>query len=314
MANYTAQLQSIGYKFDPNSTNGLNGYQKINGFSFFVQIMPSAESFVVSATCRPQNEGEIIELNKYLEQYVADRKKKVNLANFCNNTISISYKMGIHSNVSTDVKEATDAIIYFINQCGCIPVCSQCGQNVYTDIYSVSGNPTALCPNCFSSIQNSILMSAQSENQTITNIPLGILGAALGGLIGAVIWILFSMLGKIVFLAGFAAGALGIFGFQKLGKKLTKSGLFISIAISFVMLLAGMYFAIAIDIYNAYKDYISFSDSFSLIPYVFQDSEILPAIIRDWGIGIITYIISVIVCAIQFFKEKKVKYKAVKLT
>lgn len=313
MANYQTQLQSLGYKYDTTSTTG---YTKINGFAFSVHIDASSKVYTVSAACRPQDQNGEAEMNKYLQQFASERKKNVNIAAFNNNNIVISYNIGMTANITANVKEAGDAILYFASQCGFIPVCPQCGQPLNTDFYSISGKVVSLCPNCFSNAQNSVMANAQAEAETVTNYPLGILGAALGGLAGAVIWIIFSMLGRIVFLAGFAAGSGGLFGFQKLGKKMSNAGIVISLVISLAMLFAGMYFALAIDVYNAFSEYynISFSDSFSLIPYIFQDSEMLSAICMDWGIGLVTFIVSAVISIIHFKKERKVKNQAVKLS
>ena len=324
MANYQTQLQSLGYRYD---TNTATGYNKINGFSFIVSILTSSKVFIVSADCKPQNENDAVELNKYLQQFTADRKKTVNSAAFDGKTISISYPMGLSTNITDRVKEATDAIMYFIGQCGCVPICRGCGQPVNTDIYAVGGKVASLCPNCFSQVQNGMMAETRAEAEKTTNVPMGILGAALGGLVGAVIWVIFYMLGYIVYIAGFAAGFLGLAGFKKFGKKLTTSGVIISIAISFIMLLAGMYLATAIDVYNAFKEYydITFMDSFSIMSQLFDasselsvlspelHSEFCSSVAYNWIIGMITYVIAAVVSVIQFFKERKIKNQAVRL-
>lgn len=325
MANYQTQLQSLGYRYD---TGSATGYNKINGFSFVVSILPSSKTYIISTDCKPQNENGAIELNKYLQQFTADRKKTVNSAAFDGKTISISYRMGMTANITNEVKEATDAIMYFVAQCNCVPICRGCGQAVNTDIYSVGGKVVSLCPNCFNQVQNGMMAETRAEAEKTTNVPMGILGAALGGLVGAVIWIIFYMLGYIVYIAGFAAGFLGLAGFKKFGKKLTTSGVVISIAISFIMLIAGMYLATAIDVYNAFKEYydITFADSFSIMSQLFDasselsllspelHSEFCSSVAYNWIIGIITYIVAAVISVVQFFKDRKVKNQAVRLS
>ncbi|MDD6490260.1 MAG: hypothetical protein PUG48_10730 [Clostridia bacterium] len=311
MANYQTQLQSLGYNYVQSAATG---YAKFNGIPFMVKIDTPSKTYIVSASCCPQDENGAVTLNSYLQQFSADRKKTVNMANYSNNTISIVYKMGMSTDITANVKEATDAIMYFVAQSSCIPVCNACGQQVATDFYSVRGNVHCLCPNCFNRVQSTMLQQANAESQTSVNYPLGILGAVLGGLVGAVLWVIFSMMGKVVVAAGLVAGFLGVLLFEKLGKKLTLPGLFISLGISLVMLLIGMYFALGIDIYNELKEYITFSEAFSLIPYVFSDSEIIGAIIHDWGFGIIGYILTAVVSIGGFFNKRKVQNQAVRLS
>lgn len=159
-----------------------------------------------------------------------------------------------------------------------------------------------------------MLHQANAASQTSVNYPLGVLGAILGGLAGAVLWIIFSLMGKVIIVAGILSGCLGIVLFEKFGKKLTLPGLFISLGISLVMLLIGMYFALGIDIYNDLKEYISFSDAFSLIPYVFHYSEMKEAIIHNWGFGLIGYIVTAVVSIVGFFSKRKVQNQAVRLS
>ncbi|MGN1457421.1 MAG: hypothetical protein ACI4XP_05650 [Acutalibacteraceae bacterium] len=318
MANYQTQLQSLGYTYVQSAATG---YAKFNGIPFMVKIDPAAKTYTVSASCSPQDENGAVTLNAYLQQFSADRKKTVNMANYSNNTISIVYKSGMSIDITGNVKEATDAIMHFVTQSGCIPVCNACGQQVATDFYSVRGNVHCLCPNCFNRVQSTMLQQANVESQKSVNYPLGVLGAILGGLAGAVLWIIFSMMGKVVVLAGIVAGFLGVLLFEKLGKKMTVPGLFISLGISLVMLLIGMYFALGIDIYNSlsslYRDYgyqMSFFEAFSFISDVFQTPEIIGAIIHDWGIGLIGYIVTAVVSIVGFFCKRNVQNQAVRLS
>lgn len=318
MANNQTQLQALGFKYDNTSATS---YGKINGVDFKITNDPSAKTYTVTAACCPQDEQGAVALNGYLQQFSADRKKTVNMATYRDNTITIVYKSTLSSDITSIAKEAIDAITYFMSQCGCIPVCSVCGQQTATDFYVVRGTVQSLCPNCFNRVQGGMLQQAQIENETSVNYPLGILGAVLGGLVGAVLWIIFSMMGFVVVVAGLAAGIASVMLFEKLGKKLTLPGLIISLVISLVMLLAGMYVALGIDIYNELGPYLSelygynlsFFESFSFIPYMFEDSEMLGAIIHDWGYGIIGYIVTAIIMVVGYFSKRKVKNQAIRL-
>lgn len=319
MANYQTQLQSLGYNY---VASAMMGYAKISGIPFMVKIDSSAKTYTVSASCCPQDEQGAVTLNGYLQQFSADRKKTVNMANYSNNTISIVYKMGMSSDITNNVKEGTDAIMHFVAQSGCVPVCNSCGQQTGTDFYSVRGSVHCLCPNCFNQVQSTMLQQANEASQTSVNYPLGILGAILGGLAGAILWIIFSMMGKIVALAGLVSGFLGVLLFEKLGKKLTLPGLIVSLVISLGMLLIGMYFALGIDIYNELGSYMneyygyqmSFFESFSYIPLVLEDSEMIAALVHDWGFGLVGYIVTAVISIAGFFNKRKVQNQAIRLS
>lgn len=313
MADYKSQLAAIGYKYN-NSGLEATGYNKINGISFTAHMSVSDKVITIEADAVPNGEADVVELQKYLDQFAADRKNIVNTASFNNNVISIAYRLNSPSKAGEYVKEATDAILFFCNQCNCHPVCRVCGKAVNTDFYAVKGQVHPLCPDCFHNLQNTIMSEAQEESNKVTNFPLGIVGAILGGLIGAVLWVIFSMLGRVVVLAGLVSGLAGVFGFKLLGKKLTLAGLITSVIISLAMLLLGMYFALGIDVYNAFKSSgISFSDAFKIIPEILQDKKNLGAAIRDSSFGIVGFIVTAVFSFIQFFNERKIKNQAVRL-
>ena len=171
-----------------------------------------------------------------------------------------------------------------------------------------------MCQECFANVQNNIVDNIYKENRVNTNYPLGIVGSILGGLGGAVIWIIFSMMGRIGYVAGAVAGMGGYFGFKKLGKKMTLKGLIISLAVSLAFLLCGMYVAIGIDIFNAFRDWdVSFLDALQLVPVYLGDPEALGEIIYNHIFGFIMFILGAVCCIAQFFNEKKVKNRVIKL-
>ena len=152
------------------------------------------------------------------------------------------------------------------------------------------------------------------ENQVVTNYPMGVLGAVLGGLGGAVLWIITSLLGKISMIAGLFAGIFGYLGFRKFGKKMTLSGLIISLIVSFVFLLAGMYFAIGVDLFNAVKEYgFTFSEAFELIPVYLTDPDATGEIIYNHIFGFLSYIAGAGICIAGYYNDKKVKNRMIKL-
>ena len=312
MATYQKQLESLGFRYD---TLTANGYHKTDGFCFTVNIMPSTKDYIISSACKPADENLAEPLQTAVQQFAAERKKLIKTAAFNGKMIVIiCHSDDIMPDITKGVSESMNFIRYCINQFGCVPCCETCGNISDAGIYLIENNISMMCQDCFANTQNSIVSNIRKENQVNTNYPLGIAGAVLGGLAGAVIWIVFSMLGKISVVAGGIAGLGGYFGFKKLGKKMTLQGLILSLTISFVFLLGGMYVAIGIDLFNAFKDWgITFSDAFELVPEYLTDSESLGEIIYNHIFGFLTFILGAVCCIAQFHSDKKVKNRVIRL-
>ena len=56
MASYQTQLESMGFRYD---TLTANGYNKINGFCFTVNINPGTKDYIISSACRPADESTV---------------------------------------------------------------------------------------------------------------------------------------------------------------------------------------------------------------------------------------------------------------
>lgn len=86
-------------------------------------------------------------------------------------------------------------------------------------------------------------MSTQMENlvtedwEKKENLPLGLIGAVIGILLGSVLWVLIGQIGFIAGIAGYAIVFCGMKGYQLLGKKLSKTGIIICIVLSFLAII-----------------------------------------------------------------------------
>ena len=328
VTNYAEQFKAAGYGYDDLTATG---YSKINGFCFTVTIDAANRLYTLRRPCRIYNEADTEKLNKELQLFVSQRRKYIRSAIYMKNTMVIVFSMpGITVDITAGVKEGTEACLYYAKQYGAVSSCQKCGNIVETDVYAMEKEVSALCFNCFSGYHSKMAEKTYKEQNTIENVPLGIIGAVLGGLTGAIIWILFSLMGMVVFIAGALSCIAGYFGYKLLGKKMSKKGVAISLIVAFVILIAGMYFSFALRVYNAhnksidewntsYSEYyneapvpnISFSEAFGLVPEYFSDN--IDVILHDYAFGIIMYIITAVACGAQYVRENMLKSRAVRL-
>lgn len=314
MASYEKQLKSLGFGFD---TLTMTGYNKINGFSVRVKINAASRDYTVFTACRPQDSNNETMLSNALQQFASERSRTVKAAVFDGKQIIISYSTGdFTTDITKGVQEAVNATMYYASQFGCMPCCSSCGEFTYTGIYAVENNTIAVCERCFEPVRNSTADRMVRDSEVMTNYPLGIIGAVLGGLAGALCWILFSSLRKITVVAGFLAGLGGIMGFKWLGKKMTFWGLVISIAVSFVFLLCGIYVSLGIDIFTVFQQEgydIGFFESFQWIPFFLEDGDVRGDVIFNVIFGTATFALSAVIGVFQVRQENKIKNRVIKL-
>lgn len=314
MANYKTQMQTIGFGYDELTATG---YNKINNIGFVVRVNPSAKEYTVSAACKPQDESLSGNLSAALQQFAAQRQNMLKTAMFDGKQIHICYQLGFTSDITQGVNDAVNTIVYYVNQFGCVPCCSVCGKISYVDIYSIENNVSALCPDCFGACQRNIAGNIMTDAQTVTNYPMGILGAMLGGLIGAVLWLLFSAMDRVTFLPGLVAGICGIIFFKKMGKKMSKGALAVAVILSFAVYIAGMYLSMGIDVYNVFQEAgydITFTQACELIPEFLTDSKVVGNAIHDFGLfGILPFIASAALGCAQVWQEGKVRNRAMRL-
>ncbi len=312
MAKYREQLQAMGFGYDDVTAVA---YRKINNIAFIVRVNPASKEYNVTAACRPAKDGMIDPLRTALHQFASQRQNMLKTAFFEGKQIHICYQ--ITSDITPGVNDAVNFIMYCVNQFECTPCCSVCGRYGDVDVYSIENNVSALCTGCYGTLQNDVVENILSDSSIRMNYPMGVLGAILGGICGALIWILFSVMGRIGWMAGLVAGFGGVMGFKWLGKKISTAGIVLSIIISFIFLFMGMYIAAGIDMYNALTAEgisVTFRDALDIIPYFMQDSEYTGTLIYNNIFGIITFAATSIASAIALIKESKVKNRSVKLT
>lgn len=92
------------------------------------------------------------------------------------------------------------------------------------------------------------------------NVLLGILGAFLFSLAGAVVWVVLDLIGFIAAISGLVGVFCAIHGYRIFAGKLSKKGIIIAIIIAFIVLAAAWYGCIVKDVMKALE--CSFSDAF----------------------------------------------------
>lgn len=119
------------------------------------------------------------------------------------------------------------------------------------------------------------------------NILLGIIGAVLGVLLGAALWVFLGRIGFIAGIAGYAIVFCGMKGYELLGGHLSKGGIILCIILSFLAILAAEFVSLGITVHSELGEMYSLSmtDSFRMVPELLKESELISAVAKDLIFG-----------------------------
>ena len=114
-----------------------------------------------------------------------------------------------------------------------------------------------------------------------------------------------------------------------MGGKLTVGGLITSLVISLVMVFVAEYLAVGISLFTqgGSELMLSFGDSFKLLNMLLFDNslndvgygmssaikELKSGMAEDMIYGLISYVVAAVLFIVDYAKEKKVKYQAIRL-
>ena len=157
------------------------------------------------------------------------------------------------------------------------------------------------------------------STETKENILAGAVGAFLFSLVGGILWFVLWQLGFLASISGLVGVICAVKGYTFFAKtkRESKICLVLSVIIAIAVLAIAWYLCVAYDIYLAYQEWFAagevdftytFFESVQVVPYFFQDSEILMAYLGDLGMGLIFAILGVV--SYLASREKKMKAQA----
>ncbi len=158
-----------------------------------------------------------------------------------------------------NLKEALPIFTDALRENGIENCCQCCGTPVHIeeerhlDPYILSGSPALLCSTCYQTICHNVQMKQIADAETRENVVAGTVGALLGSLLGAASIILLDAAGYVAAISGVILAVCSLKGYELLGKKLSKKGVFISILFMVLMVWAGNRMSWTISIRDAYN-------------------------------------------------------------
>lgn len=253
-----------------------NAYGVIGRFKFVVTFLPQQRQYTIMTTVK--NENDLGELAQYLETMA--QEPFINWTNYNNHVLMINLKNDKNLTV-WEIQKMMQNIAAFLTQNSYVQCCRHCGEEVSVDACSVNGNNDLACQSCLANF------AANQPKLKDVNLPLGIVGALAGSIIGVIVWVIIYRMGFVAGITGFVMAVCCFKGYEMLGGRIDKKGVWIAVAIAVVMLAVAELIAMAFEIQGAFSDYysIGLTEAFRMIPYFLEDSEVVGAVISDLAFG-----------------------------
>lgn len=165
---------------------------------------------------------------------------------------------------------------YGIHNC-----CSFCRQERPVRAAVVDRVPALICQGC------DMQLSSGANREKKENLPLGLIGAILGVLLGSVLWVVLGQVGFIAGIAGYAIVFCGMKGYAILGKELSKTGIVICVLLSFLMIAGAEMVSLAIAVYRELGSLFAPTiwDAFGWVPELMKEQDVLLGVGKDLAVG-----------------------------
>ena len=207
---------------------------------------------------------------------------KLKLSNKSIKSVDVSgYSFGIDFTAMTAkkcleiVNDVIPQITRFLTLNGYESGCSVCGTKFNVDSYTINGEVTYLCPACAEEVQGGLEANKEDLKTKKSDLLKGCVGAFLGALAGAAIFVLLYRLGFFAAVSGLAMSVLALMLYEKFGGHLDVKGVIACIVILLLMVYFANRLSWAWDAFDALKDYgWTFSDCFRGLGYIVTESDL----------------------------------------
>lgn len=301
--NYEQLALSMGMNTDGTVIYGARG-----GYDICVYAADARYPYMltISLSAKPQN-GVL--LTKEEKKQFAKSLKPVSVLEQNGNLITMALKSTPNQEkLRENIEMAMSGLLSLLQSKYYVPCCQFCGEQTQTNGYAAGNAYMHLCQDCSARMRQDATLAEQEKAQKKENLVGGIVGAFFGSLVGILCIIIFSQLGRVAIISGVIMAVCTLKGYEKLGGKLTKKGIVISILMMIVMTYIGDRLDWAIMIVRELgSDFdIDFATAFQLVPELLADEIIDSG--SYWGNLVLLYLFTLggaIPTIVSIVKEKK---------
>ena len=233
----TKVCEKIGFKYD-NSLRVLYGEKE----GYTLALIPK-DAYATSFNL-------IFSVSKDRLRILEDDLNNIKAMNTLINGVTIS-NFVIAINIKTQnnvdkyvdtINEIIESIINYFKDNKIVNTDEVNGEVCKTYVTNVKGNIQLIGDSTYNEFKNQI--NSEEVNTEKENVPMGLLGAFIGSILGVLCIIILSQIGFVASVSGVVMGFATLEGYRKIGKNLDKKGIILSIVVMIIM----TYLACRLDI------------------------------------------------------------------
>lgn len=204
-------------------------------------------------------------------------------------------------------EEFIQNIVEYFKQNGIQAACQECNRAVAGNFFYVDDTTVKLCPDCQQVVQDVMNERSDSHELAPNNYLKGFIGAAIGALLGGVLWVLVASIGYIAAICGLAITFFAVKGYILMKGKQTKFAGLIIILICLLTVFAANLISLDIELYQVFVEEgyeVSFFSD--IVPLTFEvafDPDIIVDFMGTLAIGLIFLVASGFRVMKSFFKS-----------
>lgn len=224
-----------GFSYD-EAANVL--YAERNGYMFLINQVMETNPYVLNVTTSASSSTMVIGKKEKMD-FIKNVKPITNFNQQGNVIISI---VGGNKNIDIfvdNVNCAIDSLVKYLTENNFHPCCEICGQPKHVNGVLVGNIKKHICQECYEMVKIQCAEADNNEVKKTPSIAMGLAGAFLGGLLGAIVLAVSGFTGAILTIFGMLIALLTFKGYELFNGKADKKGIIGCCIILAVMTFAG---------------------------------------------------------------------------
>lgn len=282
---------------------------------YYVVIEPQQAQYAIKINAYAEDDENNAKLATYLTQKKEEVKEILDVKVGAHYFVLYVKMPNLAKNIPGVVNGVVEPILQYLRTNYYVSGCESCGNTQSVpESYEINGGHHYLCSECAKEVNAALEENQQNMKTKKSKFIPGLVGAFLGSLIGAVLWIIIYRLGYIAGIAGLVTGVCALKGFELLGGHVDRKGVIGSVIIMLVTIFFANKIAWSWEAYIALKEYeYTFSDCFRYLGEILEASELTGSYYADLIIGYVLTFVSSFRNIIAAFKASGGDYTMKKI-
>ena len=270
---------TVGYRYESKSKSAFNSFE---GFKTIIGFNKKDNKYCMRVKA---GTDDIPLLKRKLKNYADSHKNHVMKAKYADKYIRVNIRMTIDSEIDkTELKQLVHFMTELFKSGILVPLCSVCSRNRKTGLYIVGTELLGVCDKCLARKQRQYEIRRNKFVMKKQNMPLGLIGAVFGAVLGASVYILLYQLMPTFCMGGVMIIIPSFIGFVITGRRATVQSAVVCAIISWLIYILAEYAAIVANmavLIEREGGGIAVSEAMQVINASFIDNSYLMPIVNE---------------------------------